>query len=427
MKEAFLHYVWKYKYYNFKDLKTVSGSIVEVLHPGELNTNAGPDFTAASLKIDNQQWFGSVEIHIKANDWSKHKHHLDPGYNNVILHVVLVANAEVYTADGTCLPTLSLENRIPEKLASKADDFFKGKIAIPCHGDWSAVKKIEILSWRERLLVERIESKSGKIAECLNDNNGDWSQTAYEVLAQSFGLKLNQVPFKKLAQSIPFILVQKYRDDLIKLEALLFGAAGFLDQDPQCDYSKVLQTEFSFLKKLHGLNGLEKSNWTFMRMRPHAFPTLRIAFFAALWHRIEYLFEKLLSVHSLSELSNLLEIKLSNFWKNHFRFEVESSNTKEKKLGKSFIATVAINAIVPLAYKYGKTMGRPAHIHAALQLLQSLPAENNSILRQWKALDVPCSNAAESQGLIQLHNEYCKKQKCFQCVIGNQIFKTFVS
>lgn len=63
--ERLLHYVWKYKLYASTSLTTTEGLPITVIDPGIQNTDAGPDFFNAKIKIDGTVWAGSVEIHEK--------------------------------------------------------------------------------------------------------------------------------------------------------------------------------------------------------------------------------------------------------------------------------------------------------------------------------------------------------------------------
>src|SRR5436189_5014974 len=89
MTEKLLQYLWQFQYYNRSQLQTTTGETVQVLFPGRLNHNQGPDFLDAKIKIGATLLVGSVELHLKTSDWMRHGHQQDKNYNNVILHVVL--------------------------------------------------------------------------------------------------------------------------------------------------------------------------------------------------------------------------------------------------------------------------------------------------------------------------------------------------
>jgi hypothetical protein len=117
-KEELLHYVWKYKLYRHETLKTTEGLQVEVIDGGLINTDAGPDFFNAKIKIGDTLWAGDVEIHLKSDEWNKHHHHLDKAYNSVILHVVEYMNSEVFNENGQSVPQMILS--VQEKVITRA-------------------------------------------------------------------------------------------------------------------------------------------------------------------------------------------------------------------------------------------------------------------------------------------------------------------
>ena len=106
--EELLHYAWKHKIYPLGVLYTSDGRPVEIIDAGLQNTNAGPDFFNAKIKIDGTVWVGNVEIHRCSSDWNRHGHHLDPAYESVVLHVVSDLDAEVHDLKGRSIPQLCL-------------------------------------------------------------------------------------------------------------------------------------------------------------------------------------------------------------------------------------------------------------------------------------------------------------------------------
>ena len=66
MNEEFLHYVWKYQLFSFHDLKTTIEEDLTILKVGTHNHNSGPDFLNSKIEINNQLWYGNIEIHVKS-------------------------------------------------------------------------------------------------------------------------------------------------------------------------------------------------------------------------------------------------------------------------------------------------------------------------------------------------------------------------
>jgi len=132
MKEAFLHHVWQFQYFEKTDLKTTDGQVLLIKHPGYHNLNAGPDFQHGKIKVDNLNWVGHVEIHYQSSDWFKHQHHQDLAYDNVILHVVWEDNQDIFREDGSKIPTLALKNRVDFTLIEKFKQLIDSPSPIAC-------------------------------------------------------------------------------------------------------------------------------------------------------------------------------------------------------------------------------------------------------------------------------------------------------
>lgn len=109
--EKLLHYIWKHRILPLAELQTTDGRSVEVIDPGLHNMHAGPDFFNAKVRIDGVMWVGNVEIHERSADWFLHGHDTDAAYNNVVLHVAAVVDADVVTERGDHLPQVQLEVR----------------------------------------------------------------------------------------------------------------------------------------------------------------------------------------------------------------------------------------------------------------------------------------------------------------------------
>ena len=59
----------------------------------------------------------------------------------------------------------------------------------------------------------------------------------------------------------------------------------------------------------------------------------------------------------------------------------------------------------------------------AVTLMERIAPENNSIIRQWRILGQEVKNAADSQALLHLYQNYCQHHECINCEVGYQIFQ----
>lgn len=421
--EDFLYYVWKFRLFDRNGLETANGEPVEIVHPGMHNTNSGPDFHNARIKIGDTVWAGNVEIHVAASDWHKHKHHNDKAYNNVILHVVY-KNDMPQSPQLKQLPTLELANRIPGELYGRYHQMMYGnQQLIPCEGTISVVDSLTMRNWLTRVLVERLEKKSAAVLETLALNKGDWEETFYQHLAANFGFKVNALPFEMLAKSLPQAMLGKHKNSSLQIEALIFGQAGFLEDDLADEYPNQLKTEYRFLRKKYNLTPVEKHIWKFARMRPLNFPTIRLAQFAALIARSNHLFSKLIEIKEVPALIDLFSnIPVHAYWDDHYRFDV-IAKPASKQMGASSVNNLLLNTLALVLFSYGKYNQQERYINRSLQLLEQLPAEQNAIIDDFEVLGVKSKTAFETQALLELRNNYCNFKKCLQCGVGNKILR----
>lgn len=417
MQEEFLHYLWKFRLFDNRELKTVEGESVDIIKCGEHNSDSGPDFFNAKIKIGKTLWAGNVEIHIRASDWEAHKHQHDKAYDNVILHVVYQADKELKRKNGETIPTLELKTRIPKHLYQKYLSFKSSSDWTPCGTQIKNIDSFTLNHWLDRLLVERLERKSNPILASLRQNKNNWEETFYQFLARNFGLKVNSEPFELLARALPLSVLAKHKDNLLQLEALLFGTAGLLEKEFNDDYPRQLQKEFKFLKQKFKLKPMDASLWKFMRLHPPNFPTIRIAQFANLIFRSTHLFSKILETKNIA---SFLECESSTYWLTHYRFD-KLSPKRKKTLGNEAINNILINTIAPFIFVYGKQKNEETHIDSALELLEKTLPEKNSIISKWEELGVTAKSSYETQALLQLKNEYCTKKRCLECSIGAKL------
>ena len=422
LPEEFLQYIWENKLFLYETAKTTTSEVVEIIDVGKRNTDSGPDFFNAKIKIDRTIWAGNIEIHKKSSDWKKHKHQTDKAYDNVILHVVENDDSPVIRSNNKRIPTLLL--KYPEQLKINYNNLLDSKTWIACQNQFHKINPVILQLGFNRLMIERLENKTDEIFERLQQNNNDWNETFYQSMAKMFGFKVNAVPFELLAKSVSLKTLAKHKNNLFQLEALLFGNSGLLNnQLLGDDYYLQLRDEYSYLYKKYQLKGIESHLWKFMRLRPGNFPTIRISQLAALIHRSQGLFSKIIENEDIYSLKKLFKVQASEYWNLHYSFNKPSPRNSKKELGEKSINTLIINVVIPFLFVYGEKQNKEHLKNRAIEFLEQLPAENNSILTKWKKLGIEVHSAFESQALLQLKNIYCEKKKCLNCQIGVKLIK----
>lgn len=422
MQESFLHFLWRWRRFDAQYLRSTDGQTIEILHPGEQNDHAGPDFFNARLRIGDTTWAGNVEMHLRSSEWLAHGHSGDRAYDNVILHVVLDDDAPILRPNGEPIPCLILRDRIPPSILEIYHRLEHERAWIPCEQFFQDTPGIVRLNWLDRVLVERLETKTTAVAEVLDATGNHWEEAFYRILARNFGLKVNAEPFEMLARSLPLLILAKHKSSLLQIEALVFGQAGLLEEKMEDDYALELQREYRHLAYKYQLVPLAASQWKFLRLRPANFPTVRLAQFAALVHQSAHLFSKILEADTLRGLENLFDVQPSDYWNTHFQFD-KPSVRRPKSLGRDFLHLLVVNTMVPFLFFWGKQKNSEPHQKRALRLLEELPAESNALVDGWARLGVSARNAYQSQALIHLKTRYCDAKRCLECGVGNVILK----
>ncbi len=418
MQEDFLQFVWQHRHFSQHDLLTTGNECVEVLNTGSLNTDSGPDFFNACVRIDSTRWCGNVEIHTVASDWYKHGHHEDEAYNNVVLHVVGRHDKDCYTSQGRLLPTLTLP--FDKQVWLRYEHLMQMNTWVPCANFLQHLDNLLIQNWIEALVVERLEQKTGQWKELFASVDNHLEEAFYIHLVRSLGTNTNAQPFEMLARATPLKLLARQRNNLLQLEAMLFGQAGMLEKAGGDEYYKQLRREYRHLRTKYKLVPIEAHLWKFMRLRPVNFPTIRLAQLAVLLFHSSRLIDKILDANRLDDYMQLFDLTTSDYWNTHYRF-MKSSAFRKKHMGKPMILALLVNTVVPFLFMYAAHMGSQQYRDKALDLLQELPPEDNQIIRGWRELGVFVHSALESQGLIQLKNHYCNQKKCLSCRIGKKL------
>ena len=430
MKEEFLHYLWKYGLYEPDELFDNEQNKIHVIHPGEYNRDAGPDFFNARIRINGTEWAGNIEIHMRASHFNNHGHNLDPAFDNVILHLVAVNDKRVFNSKGeeVLTTTLVFDTRLYEKYL----DLINNPFIIACQSEVKELDPLFVRHWLGSLVVERLQEKSDKLLKIFYETGNDWEETFYRLLSRYFGFRVNTEPFEMLATALPFRIIRKHTDNRFQIEALLFGTAGLLEEGLfrgalKDSYYIDLIREYKILSVKYSLQPIHGWLWKFARLRPANFPTVRLSQLAAMLSETGGLFSRTIEATGLRQLKNMLEVTASGYWDNHYVFG-KKSRSCPKSTGSQAADILLINAVIPLLFVYGRSRDINHVCERALSFLDEIGSEDNSITGEWKKIGIQAESAFYSQALIRLRNSYCKKRRCLECRIGARLIslgKTF--
>lgn len=428
--EQLLHYVWKHKLFPLTELSTTQGRRVEVIDPGLHNSNAGPDFFNAKVKINGMLWVGNIEIHDKASDWVLHGHDKDERYDNVILHVCGCVDAEVMNSKGEYLTQMVLS--VPDSVIKNYKELLSVDLYPPCYQIIPSLARLTVHAWMSALQTERLSQKTEAIEERVKRCNGDWENAYFVTLARNFGFGINGDAFEEWALHIPLHAVDHHRDDLFQIEAIFMGQAGLLELDTiperyQKDalndgYFAKLRKEYQYLAHKFGLKPMDYKLWRFLRLRPQNFPHIRISQLAYLYHQRRASLSQLLETYSVKDAKEVLATAVTPYWETHYTFG-STSVRNDKNLSPFSLNLLCINTVVPILFAYGRHRGEEKYCDRAFDFLEQLKPENNHIIRLWQQCGLVVENAGDSQALIQLKKEYCDKKECLRCRFGYEYLK----
>ncbi len=422
MRETILHFIWQGQRFPLPELRSTKGHTINVIHTGRPNNLSGPDFLFAKVCLEDQEWVGHVEMHIKASDWYKHQHHKDPAYNNVILHVVWEADACITREDGSVIPTLALNRYISlDDIDTIQNVFDTNKHrSLPCERSIGGVSHELINPWIDDLFQNRLRQKARLMKKWLEGTTNNWEQVFFRILLKSFGLNINGAAFLRLGEIIPYKVVRKNSGNSFLLESIFFGMAGMLQRNDLTDpYYLELQKTFNFLKAKYGLSDEVCHKPEFFSLRPYNFPTIRLSQVANLYQRHPALFARVIEDTSLKSLRSLLKAQAGSYWDTHYNFGTRSSPTP-KKMSSQFTDLIILNSVLPIRLLYETNRGC-LDMERLTGWAKEIKAEKNKVLRIFSILGVHAINAHESQALLHLYQQYCTKNKCLQCAVGKYL------
>lgn len=422
MNEHYLHFLWKNKRLPLHRLRTIDGEKIEILHVGFYNPDSGPDFFNGQIRINEVKHSGNIEMHVKASDWNQHGHQHDPAYSNVILHVVYEHDQLIFI-EGIPIPTVELKAFIDWKHYDWFNQYYqKNRGPIICEAFLNGLPQPVIWSQVEQALFQRMKRKANELQALFNDRKMSFREVLFHAFSKAFGMKVNQLPFQELAIGIPF---EKFiRASRKQKLAIAFGVGGFLEESASVPYHEELKEEWFFQKYKLKLHAGSRVGWKFKGCRPGGFPTQRLAQFAAFVHEMDW--TSSLWALPAKELLRILQENLlkpvDTYWNHHFDFGKEKKAPSEMSIGTA--NTIIVNSVIPFLWWLTDCLSDEIYRNKAFELLELLPPEQNQKIAEWKQVGINPKNALESQGLIEMTNEFCSRKQCLSCQIGNQILKS---
>ena len=418
MKEDIIQQFWNAKYAIQKELKTTTNQSIIIRDFGVLNEAQGPDFTAAQVEINGVLHSGAIEIHVDSKQWEEHKHQLDEKYTNVILHVVWNYSKNIFDLHGRKISTLALNQFFSVKDLQKVQLRVLRNSEFPCenfHHEVLVSDKYQQLVFAQS---KRWQKKVDEILIKHYEFKGNWQQVVFYQFAKYWMNAQNRESMQLLVNDVDIFRLQKFTDD--EMLAFWLGQSGIqLDHLFDEKYSQRVWTNFLFLKHKYQIKDF-KLHWYFGKIRPKAFPDVR------LWQWSQWLsqnnahFAQWLLPDDYPSLVEKLTVEIEYF--NKVTNQYEKINN-----GEQHIMQLIINVVVPIWMAYATYHGHTKMLDHAMQLLEVLPSESNKITRKMEWLNIFNGSAKHSQQLIGQYQNFCQKKKCLDCLIGQSYVNSGVS
>lgn len=418
-----MQYVWRFRLLPRNVLTAQDGRVVEILDPGELNTGSGPDFFNAKIRLDGRVWAGNVEVHVHAADWFRHHHDVDPAYDNVILHVVAHSDADIpRRTDGVIIPQVVMDD--VDRYRARYDAMLLSPLTeLPCADTVRTIPLILLSDWLTAMGMQRLQGRADAVRQRLHDSRGDWASVVYTLLARALGCGANADAMERVARAVPLEHLLAHTDDAVILEAMLLGTAGLLQDTPRDDYEALLLREYEFHAFKYDLHPVPNLQWN-RRRRPQNAPERRLAALAGLLADCFAIADVLLGTDARVVIDAVAAARMSPYWAEHLNLGAPPTPRASAAFSRELAQLLCINVAAPLMYAAAEERGDYQACQRAVDLLESLPAERNTVTRIFSAGGLTARDAFTGQALLQLRTCYCAPRKCLYCRIGHRAMAT---
>ncbi len=424
-----------------KSLVTEDGEPVRVIYPGRINDDRGADLRDAVIETSRGLVKGDIEVHVKSSNWRAHRHHREPAYNRVILHVVFSHDTGEATGlqNGENVSVLALDKYLttPEWRQTPARR--------PCQRTAAPPDRRNIGEFLDNAGEARFLAKATRFQRDLVQAGAP--QSLYEGIMEALGYAKNKLPCLELARRLPLSVLESVIHDgrsdeecLIQLQARLLGTAGLLPSQRSNHPSPTkadrwvgeLEREWAASRQA---GVMSESDWHLFKVRPINLPQRRLAGmgYLLLRYRGKGILEE--AVIRLREapadpgrgLEELLTVTTDGYWADHFAPGLPSPRPVTALIGDTRAADIVVNVLLPFTLALGRLTSESSLAEKAIKLYHRYPGlAVNAVekhMRQQFGLDGPSNagpvnSARRQQGLLHIYKTFCSQGECDRCPLG---------
>ena len=290
-------------------------------------------------------------------------------------------------------------------------------------GAWiSRMDVMERMALCSALMFERLEYKMVTVKEVFDRSDSNWNTTLFVMFFRVLGDASNREAFMRMAWRVTCSAVLHERTEQKAVEALLLGTSGLLKLYPSDDYIRMLESEFAHLSHKYAIEPMSPDEWNLRRINPLNHPVLRMAQAAAFFTSNEFIFRDTIACRTADDVGRLFGAEASDYWLTHFTPGTDGQNVP-KRIGRTKTSLIGINLVAPMQFAYGSMTASEQIRERAMDLLESIAAEDNRYMRRWESCGVVPGSAFESQALLHLATVYCDSQRCEECPLGRRILR----
>lgn len=376
------------------------GREFKILSLGQLSDKRDYVFSGAQIAVENVVYSGDVffgEASVVYED-------------SVVLQVTVDGTHKIFYANGDEVPRFVIPFEAELYQVYKE---LKPSNVDQCACFMADMDPYHYYNFMSGLLYDRLVHKYEEVMEVHSQSDKNWNQTLYVMLFRAMGSPYNKETFREIAKRVPYDVVAHERANIELVEALLYGTSGLLQtRDDFYDYIKTMRVDFAHLQSKYNIYPLKAGQWKLYNNGFRGRPVTRLMQLAAFLHKSNFLFDDVMNISELKEIYALFDVETTAFWRDTPR--------TPQKLGKDRQESLGINFVAPVMFAYGKEIGDESLQERALELLYKIPVERNGIVTKWMRKGVRLESSADSQSLIELENEYCRKGLCTKCRFGKE-------
>jgi hypothetical protein len=409
-------------------LEATDGASLEVVHRGSWSHGLGPDFRDALILFDGRELrAGSIEIHLRTRGWRDHKHHLDPAYDTVVLHLVGHDDgSETRRLNGAIVPVAVIgpvdHFAIPEFAAWD----WHAVGGATCASRLSAASPASAREILHQLGDVRLAARSARLEGRLSVEPP--GEVLWGELLDGLGFAMNREPMRGIARAVPLASIEALLHAMPRgsreavARGVLLGVAGILPLSPsEAHLGGLGNRDVAELESHWAEHGspwrdaeVPTTVWNRARVRPANHPVPRLLAAARL-------------LASASDrggtLATVLDVVLEHA-DPIATLRALTGNAGRPGIGSDRAIDILASSVIPLALAVAAHSGNLSLADAAASQWERLPAPGPNAVTRRAVRQVAGRSplgkigARGAQGLIHLDTVLCQPRRCFECPIA---------